>query len=939
MSIRRLLFLILTIGGIAIAHANTFAAPFCLPVDLRCEYRVNPIGMDATQPRLSWKLQSEIRGQKQTAYRVLVADNLASLEKNEGNLWDSGKVGSDQAIHILYQGKPLQSRMRCYWKVCVWDKDGNQSPWSDTVFWSIGLLDLSDWSAKWITTPEATKVGPGDRNPGLMLRKDFTVNQEIKRATAYVTARGAYELQVNGQQVGDHVLAPEWTDYNKRIQVQTYDITNLLQKNDNALGVILGEGWYAGRVGMAPPPHCKVYGPYPQFCMQLEIEFTNGQRQVICTDSTWQGTNEGPIRSSDILDGEVYDARREMPDWDKPDFQKKETASSSWQPVIASPLDNIKLVWQRNEPIRMVEQLPSVKLTEPKPGVYVFDLGQNMVGWCRFKLSGSEGTEVSLRYAERLNPDGTAYMANLRGAAQHDKYIMRGNGEELFEPHFTYHGFRYVQVNGLSNPPKMDDLTGCVFCSASPEVGQFNCSNDLLNQLMKNIRWVQRGNMHGVPTDCPQRDERLGWMGDIQAFSQTAIFNMDMAGFFSKWIQDIRDAQTEDGRYPDYAPHAFSLQPGQTFRNVPAWADAGIVVPWRMYQNYGDKQLLKEHYQSAKRWIDFVHTKNPDLLWVHERGKDYGDWLNGDTVVLEGYPRGISQMPKEAFATAFFAHSTEILSKMAQVLEHDEDAAKYKKLSEDIKAAFRHTYLTPEGRIRGDTQAGYALALRFNLLEDSQRPKAVEYLLEAIQKYKGHPSTGIQSTHRMLLELSENGHHDEACRLVNLRTVPSWGYAIDMGATTIWERWDGYVEGRGFQSPGMNSFNHYALGSMGEWVWREIAGIHPDESQPGFKHFIIRPRIQGSTCTWAKGTYQSIHGEITSDWIVNDSQLIMKVTVPPNTSATVFVPSDEIAKIKESGVPAAQAQNVKLINQKEGWTIYRIDSGRYEFTAPFAMSL
>lgn len=917
------------------ANAQTDADVSLQVTHLRCEYRTDPLGIDILQPRLSWVLQSSVRGQKQTAYRVLVADNRASLDQNEGNLWDSGKVESDETIHILYQGKPMTSRTHCYWKVCAWDKEGQQSPWSEVASWSMGLLQPSDWSAEWIADAKTTKGTDTQRWPGVMMRKEFALEQNIKRATVHITAKGLYELRINGQRTGDHILAPEWTDYHKRVQVQTYDVTELLQKGDNAIGVILGEGWYAGRVGMAPAPHCKVYGAYPQLCMQLEIELSDGRRQTVATDSSWQSTIEGPIRLSDLLDGETYDARQEMPGWDKPGFQPETSSTKeSWFPVIASPLDNDpKLVWQRNEPIRVIEELSPIKLTEPKPGVFVFDLGQNMVGWCRFKVQGPKETKITFRYAERLNTDGMVYMDNLRGAAQRDEYILRGVGEEFFEPHFTYHGFRYVEVTGLSTAPKQDDLLGRVFCSSAPKVGKFTCSNELLNQLMHNILWVQRGNLHGVPTDCPQRDERLGWMGDIQAFSQTAIFNMDMAAFFSKWIPDVRDAQSDEGRYPDYTPYPYPVTPNGLFMGTPAWADAGMVVPWRMYQNYADKRLLTEHYDSAKRWIDLVHEKNPNLLWLNERGENFGDWLNGDTVILEGYPQGISQVPHEVFATAFFAHSTEILGKMAEVLQKKEDTQKYKKLAGDIKAAFQREYVTPEGRIRGDTQAGYALALRFELLDDTLRPKAVSHLLEAIQKYKAHPSTGIQSTHRMLLELSKNGHHDEASRIVNLRTVPSWGYAIEMGATTIWERWDGYVEGRGFQSPGMNSFNHYALGSVGEWIWRDVVGIHPDESRPGFKHLTIRPRPD-ATCTSASGVYDSIRGRIESDWAVQGEHIRLKVTIPPNVTADVAVPSDQTEKITEGGKPAEQSPGVKFLTRENGATIYSVESGDYEFVAP-----
>jgi alpha-L-rhamnosidase len=446
------------------------------------------------------------------------------------------------------------------------------------------------------------------------------------------------------------------------------------------------------------------------------------------------------------------------------------------------------------------------------------------------------------------------------------------------------------------------------------------------------VEWGQRGNMHGVPTDCPQRSEREGWMGDIQAFSQTAIFNRDMAGFFTKWVRDIRDSQADDGRYPDVAPHPGD--PNGTMSGGPAWADAGTIVPWRVYQNYADTRMLQQHFESAKRWVEFVHGNNPNLLWLKNRGGDYGDWLNGDLTGLQGYPHGISGAPKDLFATAFFAHSVEIVAKMAKALGKNNDAATYGNLFAEIKAAFNKEYVAADGRIKGDTQAGYALALHFNLLDESLRPKATEHLVEAIKNYKGHPSTGIQASHRMMLELSRNGRHDEACRLINLRAVPSWGYMIDMGATTIWERWDNYVEGLGlwggFQHPDMNSFNHWALGSVGEWVWRELAGINPDEDQPGYKHVIIRPRPCGDT-TWVKSRYDSIRGPITSNWRSADGRFQLDVEIPPNTTATVYVPAKSVEIVAEGGKPATKAEGVKFIRMEDNVAVFEVGSGRYSF--------
>ena len=622
---------------------------------------------------------------------------------------------------------------------------------------SLDSIELGGWSAAKLVDgrllPDRGHQVVVKPLPATMLRKEFAVSGKVKRATAYATGLGLYELRINGTRVGENVLAPEWTLYSKRIQYQTYDVTDLLSEGDNAIGAQLGEGWYAGPLMLRPA----LPNPVFRLLLRLDVEMTDGRVETIVSDGSWRGTTDGPIRESGIYPGEVYDARKEMPGWDRSGFD-----AAAWKPVKKID-DTLTPVAQPNEPIRVVHELKPVKMTEPKPGAYVFDLGQNMVGWCRVKLRGPRGTVVTMRHAERLNDDGTVYTANLRAAKQIDRYTLRGEGEEVYEPHFTYHGFRYFELTGLPSPPKQDDVLGRVFYSSSPEAGRFACSIPLLNQLMHNIVWVQRSNMHSSPTDCPQRDERFGWMGDIQAFAQTAIFNMDMAAFFTKWVPDIRDSQADDGRFPDsFAPHM--LDPNKKFSGVPAWGDAGTVVPWRMYQNYADTRMLEEHFDSARRWVDHIHAKNPNLLWLKSRGNDYGDWLNGDTVILKGYPKGISAVPKEVLATAFFAHSTQIVAKMARVLGQDDEAAKYDSLFERIRKAFQREFVAPDGRIKGDTQAGYALALRFDLLEPAMRPKAIEYLLKAIAKYKGHQSTGIQTTHRMMMELSNRGRHDEAWR-------------------------------------------------------------------------------------------------------------------------------------------------------------------------------
>ncbi len=889
---------------------------------LRCEYLTDPLSIDTREPRLSWHIESNARGARQTAYHIIAATTASDLAANKGELWDTGKVASNETIQIAYQGKPLQSRQHCFWKVRVWDQNDRASSWSETAQWAMGLMEPADWSAKWI----------GDKLPSVenisasMLRREFKISSKAKRAIVYASALGVYELHINGKRVGDQLLAPEFTDYHTRTQYQAYDVTSLLRPGANAIGAVLGDGWYAGGIGLARSLIKKprnIYGDHPRFIAQLEVELADGKKERVVTDESWLTSREGPIRSSDILDGEAYDARREMPGWDAPGFDDR-----TWRAADIASGVRTTLVAQPNEPIRVTREITPISVNEPKPGVYVFDMGQNMVGWCRLRAQSAAGSTVTIRHAEMLSDDGTIYTDNLRAAKQTDTYTFRGSGVETFEPHFTYHGFRYVEVTGNQTKPRLDAITGRVFHSSMREVAGFECSEPTLNQLWRNILWTQRGNMLSIPTDCPQRDERLGWMGDIQIFVGTGIFNMDMGAFFTKWMRDVRDAQADDGRFADFSPHPFGKD--KIFTGVPGWGDAGIVVPWRVWQLYGDSRMLAENFEPGKRWVEFIRSNNPDLLWKNKRGNDYGDWLNSDTLIYEGFPNKGGQVPKEIFATMMFAYATDLVSRMATVLGKDDEAKKHRQLFEDIKAAFNKAYVAEDGHIQGDTQAGYALALHFNLLPEKMRRLAVKYMLEGIDRYKGHMSTGFHSTYRMMLELTASGHNDVAYELINNHTFPSWGYSIENGATTIWERWDGYVKGRGFQNKGMNSFNHYAIGAVGEWMYRVILGINNDDMHPAYEHFVIRP-YPGGGLKFARGSYDSIRGKIESGWNVAGDTLRLNVRIPANTTATVYVPAKDAARVMESSKPASTATGVKFLRMEDGAVVFLVQSGSYSF--------
>ncbi|UCG57304.1 MAG: family 78 glycoside hydrolase catalytic domain [Phycisphaerales bacterium] len=788
---------------------------------------------------------------------------------------------------------------------------------------ALDSIEQDDWSLRHLNdgVTQTQRRVESPAGPAHMLRCSFRLPTTIRCARAYVSALGVYELKINGRRVGDNILAPEWTDYHTRIQYQTYDITGLLCKGDNAVGAVIGDGWYAGLVGIAGRLH---YGPRLGLLLQLEIECEDGSRHTIVSGPSWRGTTNGPIVASDIIRGETHDARKQQPGWDRPGFD-----DSKWRPVERIAGVKARLVAQVNEPIRITESLRPVRLTEPRPGVYVYDLGQNMVGWCRLVARGKAGETIQLHHGEMLDSDGTVYTKNLRGDYQKVTYICRDESEAVIEPHFTYQGFRYVQVKGLSRKPSLSDLTGCVIHSASPVTGRFECSEPMLNQLMRNILWTQRGNLHSTPTDCPQRNERCGWMGDAQIFSQAACFNMNMAAFYAKWLRDIRDAQGEGGRFSDFSPN--QLKDSGKFLAAPGWADAGVIIPWRAYVNYGDVRALEKHYEVAKRWVEYVRSQSPDLIWVKGRGNDYGDWLNGDWLDLEGWSREGADTPREIFATAFFAHSTELLCKMARVLGKSGQAEQYAVLAGRIKEAFNAKYVQADGTIESDTQSVYALALHFDLIPDDMRPLAVKHIVRLIDRYKGHLSTGIQATNRLMLELVREGRTDLAYRLLLNRSAPSWGYMVDQGATTIWERWDGWIEGRGFQDPGMNSFNHFAFGAVGEWIFRHIAGINPDPERPGYKHVIIHP-CPGGGLTWARAEYDSIHGTIRSSWKMSDDLFALDVTVPPNTSATVHVPLVGRSKDKKGKVKLDSTDSAKYLRDEAGFSVFAVSAGSYTFT-------
>jgi alpha-L-rhamnosidase len=877
--------------------------------NLKIEYKKNPISVDAPEPRLSWNLESNERNQKQTAYQILVSSSLEKLNSDVGDLWDTKKVLSDQSVNISYGGKKLKTRQECFWKIRVWDQNDRISQFSETAFWRMGLLSGADWKGQWIGLKNNNDEQSSP--PASYFRKEFSSRGKLHKALVYITARGVFEFHLNGKKVSNDILSPGWTDYNKRIHYLVYDVTHLIG-NKNCIGIILGDGWFSGYIGYNKKR--AIYGNQTSLLLQLHLEYQNKKEEVISTDSSWK-CNYGPILSSDLLMGEEYDAKKDIPGWDKPDFKDKE-----WKPVTIFEKPKDIIVSQPCESVQITQYIKPQKITEPLKKVYVFDLGQNIVGFARIKLKNSPGNKIVIRYAEMLNPDGTIYTTNLRSAKATDTYISKGNKEETYQPHFTFHGFRYVEISGCQSKPSLNDVIGCVINSALPMTGRFECSDKMVNQLQSNIIWGQRGNFVSIPTDCPQRDERLGWMGDAEIFVQTATFNMDVAGFFTKWINDIVDAQSDKGAFTDIAPYIKDLVPEG---GAPAWSDAGIIVPWTIYQSYGDTRIIETFFPAMEKFMKFIQLENPDLIRRKGTYNNYGDWLsiNADT-------------PKDLLATAFWAYDAFLMSKMAKAIKNDSASEKYRILFENIRNAFQATFIEKNGKISGETQTGYCLGLYMNLFPDNVKEKSVKYLVDDIEKRGGLISTGFVGVRHINPTLTENGFNDIAYKLLLNTKFPSWGYTIKHGATTMWERWDGWTVEKGFQDPGMNSFNHYAFGSIGEWLFRYVLGINIDIDNPGYKHIIIHP-YPDKKLKFARGEYQSIHGKIVSDWKWDKGKFFLKIEIPANTTATIYIPCSDPKIIMEKGIVINKIIDIKFLRTEKNCAVYDIGSGKYNFESKY----
>ncbi len=875
-------------------------------VDLRCEYLVNPDGLDVEHPRLFWKMDKAVAGAKQTAWQVQVASSEELLQSGSADLWDSGVVQSDQSIQIEYEGKPLQSGQNVFWRVKIWDEAGVESAWSETASWKMALLKTSDWQAKWIGAPKSITSGEM-KYASPFFRKEIDVSGKVKSARVYISGLGYYELYLNGKKSGDHVLSPNQTNYdrrkrekwsesrignmNTRVLYETHDITSLLQDGKNVIGVVLGNGWY--QQADRPDEPAYLYDS-PRLLAQIQIEYEDGRNETITSDASWK-VSTGPILYNGLHSGEIYDARLEQKSWNEAGFDDSKWIQAE---LVREPTGTLKA--QVSPSDRIVKTIRPVKVSQPEKGIYRFDMGQMMSGWARLKVSGEKGTKLKLVFTEEFGPT----------YRQTDTYILKGEGEEIWEPRFTWHAFRYVDVIGSSVELTADKLEGRVVNTDIQPAGTFECSNMLFNQLLSNYRWTQLGNVHGgVPSDCPHR-ERRGYTGDGQISSRSAIYNFDMAQFYTKWLGDISDAQNhETGYVPNTTP--YDDGGGGT-----PWGAAYVIIPWYMYQYYGDLQLLQQHYKGMKHWIDFVKNNlNTDGILANQ---GLGEWV----------PPAVVTIDPDYVNSCFYLLCCNLMAQISGALGEKNDQAYFSQLEKDAAFSINRVYFNrdkAEYSVGWQGANAYPLAYHFAAKENEQA--IFDRLVQSLKDAKMHFDTGILGTPLLLQVLTEQGRIDLAYTLMNQRDFPSFGYMVERGATTIWETFQGDV-----------SHSHPMFGSVCEWFYRNLGGIIPDAVSPAFKHAIIKP-YPVSGIDYARTTYPSLYGTIKTDWKIEGADYELNVTIPANTTATVYVLATIPEKVSEGDQDVSQNKHIRFIGQEGHFAVYEVESGEYHFVSEGARIL
>ncbi|MBN2163180.1 MAG: family 78 glycoside hydrolase catalytic domain [Pontiellaceae bacterium] len=836
--------------------AQAIQAPHSLTVG---ENFSNPIGYHDATPDFSWKLPAEVANQ--SAYEIQVA-------RSGKCIWDSGWVLSDQSVRVPYNGPALHACDRIDWQVRFRDQDGAESSWSPPAYFELGLLSRDDWSAEWIRPEKETDLS---REPVCRLRRCFSLPAPAKRARLHIAALGVYELRLNGQKVNHDFFANGWTTYSNRIDSLTYDVTPYLKTGGNELEVTLGTGWYAGRLCFRP------WEPEPTaLLLQLEIIDTEGTTTEITTDRQWEATWDGPIRSSSFYDGEIYDARQ---------------TQTEWGPVTVIDHPAVSLTPKPFPPVRQTDALQVRNITEPETGRYVFDLGQNMVGWARLHIPIVKDRTVTVRFAEMLKQDGTIYTENYRSARSTDAYTAADNGVIDWQPHFTFHGFRYVELSGLpaDAAPQNDWVEGIVLHTDMQRTGSFSSSLEMLNRLQRNIEWGQRGNFVDIPTDCPQRDERMGWTGDAQVFCPTSLFNYDCLAFWKSWLHTMREAQTETGRIPDVVPDRLQ------HKTSPGWMDAATIIPWEIYVRTGDTDVLADNLEMMEKLAGFYRSMAEDGLIRNINA--YGDWLQPHARSKHG------DTPAPFLGTAYYAYSTRLLANAAGVLGKTEKEQRYRAEADYVQTAFSAHYFDTDAKLKNapETQTAYVLALAFDLLPESLRAGAARHLVRLVHEADDHLRTGFLGTPYLTRVLDDAGYSELACKVLFTETYPSWFYSINQGATTMWERWNSYCHEEGFGDAQMNSFNHYAYGAVGQWMYERIAGLAPDPAHPGYRHFFVQPLI-AEQLDWAHAELETPYGLAASGWKRENGKIGIEAVIPPNTTATIKLPDGRILPTMAAGI-------------------------------------
>lgn len=876
----------------------------------------NPLGFYDPNPTFSWKLPVSECNKSQSAYQIVAASSSDLLPDN-ADLWDSEKQNSEQSTWIMYEGKPLESRQKVYWQIKYWNQDGDHSKWSETNHFELGLLNNSDWKAQWIglDTAKDSIRGKGKVliHKPQYLRKRFELYDDVTSARLYITAKGLFDVSINGENVSDDAMSPGFTTYDKRIETLTYDVTNLLKSGQNTLGVELASGWYSGRLLWGTTPWDNTISP--KVLAQLELTMSDGSKEIIVSDASWKGITNGPLQFAEIYDGEIYNANLEMPNWTTNNFD-----DNNWTNVEVAALDaNVKLEPKRHTAVKEKIELVPEDITNIN-GTLVFDLKQNMVGVPIVNVPMKKGDTLKIRFAEMLSPDGSFYTKNYRSAHSTDYYIASKDGVIQYKPKFTFHGFRYVELSGFdtSNEPSIHWLTGLVLYSDFDDNGTFTSSHDKLNQLQSNIVWGLRGNFLDIPTDCPQRDERLGWTGDAQVFGPTSMFNADVYKFWASWLQSVREAQLEDGAIPWTVPDSRGNKIGSS-----GWGDVCTVIPWKIYMCTGDTRILEENFEMMQNWLKYHKKRSKDYI---SNMMSFSDWLqpypeNGNT-------RGDTS--SKLIGTAFFAHSAKLTAKAAEALGKTEDQAKYEDLYNTVATAFENKFFDETGKVKEvpETQTSYLLALAFDLISEDKKANAKKFLLEKIAEADNHLRTGFLGTPLLSEVLDETGEIDLMYKLLFNETYPSWFYSINQGATTIWERWNSYSKEEGFNPMNMNSLNHYAYGAIGQWMYERIAGIAPLEA--GYKIIKIAPQ-PNEPLTSASASLNTPYGKVSSTWEIINDEFQLEIVVPPNTTAKVMIPANTQNELILNDTSFKENSNVKLIKRAIDAFELLVQPGNYTF--------